>query len=170
MILLDSQMTAAAGDWRSWELCPTGSFAIGFNLKIDNSPADKTGINTIKLICDNATEIVSYDGPKGVWGNNVFCPNNSRFVGFDYKYDSYNGRNIPIDDTSGNSVYFYCEDSTELRPTLEGVDGAWIGRKNCPTDYAICGLIVQYQDDQGTLLNEDDTALNNVKFKCCSLI
>ena len=166
MQVLESGISSGIGYWRSWELCPNGSFAIGFNLKIDND-IDISGINTIKLICNDVsnTQIVSFDGEKGSWGNNVYCPNNSRFVSFDYKFDPYTGSSQP-DDSSGNSVYFYCEDNTELRPTLEGVDGTWIGRKNCAVNYAICGLIVQYQDNQGT---KDDTALNNFKFYCCSV-
>ena len=165
-------MASAVSIWRLWEYCPTGSFAKGFNLKVDNNPNDKTGINTIKLICNDVanTQIVSFDGEKGSWGNNVFCPNNMRFVGFDFRYDTFEGTSMYIDDSAGNSIYFYCEDNTVLRPTLESVDGTWTGRKNCSTNYAICGLIVQYQDYQGTLSNQDDTALNNVIFKCCLVL
>ena len=169
MIILESGITASYGNWHSWELCPIGSYAKGFNLKIDNNPDDKTGINTIKLICNDIsnTQVVSYDGVNGICGNDIYCPNNSRIVGFNYKYDTYKGDKFSPDDSSGNSVYFYCEDNTELRPTLEGVDGNFAGKKYCPTDYAICGLIVEYLDDQGSL---DDIALNNFKFNCCSFL
>ena len=168
MIILNSDMTAAAGDWYNWELCPIGTYAIGFNVKVDNNNIDTTGLNTVKLICNDTirTTVDSFDGSRGVWGSDVYCPNQKKIVGFMYKYDSYAGPTLFIDDSSGNSIYFYCEDNTEIRPTIQGPAGSWTPVKKCPVNYAICGIMVQYQSDQGS---GDDTALNNVKFKCCSL-
>ena len=110
---------------------------------------------------------MSFDGLWGNWGNNVFCPNGTRIKGFKFKFESYFGPYIGssyLDDTSGNSLYMYCEDGSELRPTLEGPAGSWTNKIDCPIDKFICGLQVQYQSSQGA---NDDTALNDVKFKCC---
>ena len=174
---ITSGVTTAVGDWYSYEYCPYGSFAVGFNLKIQPTNSDNTALNTIKLLCNNyeKTEIMSFDGLWGNWGNNVYCPNGTRIKGFKYKFDKYAGPKLGFsapDDTSGNSLYMYCEDDSEIRPTLEAYEGEWYDRIDCPNDQLICGLQVRYQAPQDSFLDPllyDDTALNDVKFKCCTI-
>ncbi|CAF0737227.1 unnamed protein product [Brachionus calyciflorus] len=153
------------GIWYDYDYCPLGSYAVGFNVKVDLSLTDKTGLNTIQLICNDVsnTKIVSYDGLFGTWGTSKFCSNNQKLTGFKLRYQS--SLLGLSDDSAANSIVMYCEDKSALTPSLEGYEGSWYGAYYCTEGRAICGLSVQYESSNGIF---DDTALNNVIFKCCT--
>lgn len=48
-----SGMKAGWGDWGAFDWCPEGSWAMGFNLKVDHSQGqgDGTAVNGIRLYC-----------------------------------------------------------------------------------------------------------------------
>lgn len=166
MIVLRTGISTSIGDWKPWEYCPIGTFVIGFNIKVDLTQLDLTSINTIKLICndDLKSSIYSYDGIWGTWGNYVFCANNKRITGFKYKYSDYLGSTLLYDDTGGNSIYFNCEDNSQIKPSIEGSFGSWTTLFKCSNNSILCGIRIQYLSDQGIF---DDIGLNDVEFKCC---
>lgn len=87
-----------------------------------------------------------------------------KLIGFKFKAQSDQG--FWGDDTAANSINMFCEDGTTLAPSFEGDRGSWGGNKYCLNDQVICGM--QAQIEYADWLS-DDSALNNVKFYCCSL-
>lgn len=110
-------------------------------------------------------------GASGFWGdwtNQAFCPLGKGVIGFQLQQEKSQGGK---DDTAANDLNLFCEDGSMLitkfplskqieKPNL----GNWSERKNCLEGQVICGLSVQIEKKQGS---GDDTALNNVDFKCC---
>lgn len=154
--------------WYYFDYCPTGSFAIGFSLRIDLSTSDKTYLNAIKLFCNDASksQITSYNGLWGDWTNITYCPNNKRLNGFRFLYDYYYDPYFLYDDTGIGALRMYCENtSQELVSSFEGSGTNWKGPIYCPINQFICALSVQFQPFQGYY---DDIALYNFKFMCCT--
>lgn len=78
------------GDWGVNEFCDPSDFAIGFRNKIQTwqgSGYDDTAMNGFELICSNKKRVKSSEGPYGFWGNETYCPNNTRVVGFSILMD-----------------------------------------------------------------------------------
>ena len=153
------------GDWGLPEFCPYNHYAVGYNSKIEHPPTegnDDTALNSIRLICSDASFISSSNGYWGNWGENVYCENNTKLSGFAMK-----SQEIQVgekDDTAANAIKFYCSDK-ELFNKNEAQWGRWGKLILCPNNTGICGLKTQVEmaQDKG-----DDTALNNVIFYCCS--
>lgn len=130
----------------------------------------------LTLICNDylTTRILSYEGLWGDWSTDIFCPNGTGLNGFTLKaeplnteasYDSYLGM---YDNTAANGIKMFCQGQSEpLVPSLEGIWGNWSRSIFCEDGKLICGISVQFQENQGKGVFLDDTGLNNVKFKCC---
>ncbi|KAK3606745.1 hypothetical protein CHS0354_036542 [Potamilus streckersoni] len=166
------------GYWQSPEFCPSGSFADGYSMKIEpiQYNGDDTALNAIKLRCVYkngafAGEVTSGQGPWGVWRAMDLCPSfdghRTFLTAFALKVESDQGGG---DDTGANAVKFSCLLTGSLEYILaprdgegpSGTYGSW--SDSCPIGYAICGLKTKVEGSQG---NDDDTALNDVKFYCC---
>ncbi len=71
------------------------------------------------------------------------------------------------DDTGAVDADFYCSSGTRLWHSGPHYSwGDWKTLQSCPDGTAICGLQTKVERDQG---GGDDTALNDVRFYCCSL-
>ncbi|XP_060542141.1 vitelline membrane outer layer protein 1-like [Pantherophis guttatus] len=148
------------GEWGPISFCSSG-YANAFSLKVekDNWTLDNTGLNGIRLYCDDGTEIESRVGPWGTWTRNLFC-NKSYLVSYSLRVEPRKGI---LDDTAVNNIKFKCSDGVGRRGfgTTLGKFGPW--SQSCQSN-GICGMRTRMEDAQGL---GDDTALNDVVFYCC---
>lgn len=126
---------------------------------------DETALNEIELVCNdgNVKKIRGAKGFWGTWGTEQTCPDEQPIVGFQIKQESAQGHRA--DDTGANGVQMICLDGTVLSAGNDAPWGEWSEKHFCPENTAVCGLRVQIEAQQGS--EGDDTALNNVDFKCC---
>ncbi|XP_075434092.1 uncharacterized protein LOC142471189 [Ascaphus truei] len=153
------------GDWGPVEMCPVGSRARGFSVKLEEFQwfGDDTSLNGIRLLCFSSNNngeysIQSTEGAWGSWTSPVRCPNGS-LIAFNLVVSPPQGDG---DDTAANNIVFMCSDETILvQPLLWwGSSGRW--SQICKI--GICGISTRVEEYQG---KGDDTALNDVKFTCC---
>ncbi|XP_073479127.1 vitelline membrane outer layer protein 1-like [Aquarana catesbeiana] len=153
------------GDWGEMYMCPPGTVATGFDLKVEppQRAGDDTALNAIKLLCtkpeesDIYAEITSTTGRWGSWTGIQWCPSGA-LISFALKVESYQDN----DNTAANNIKFQCSDNN----ILTGNGGRW-GTFCDWSDICqsgICGIRTRVEPPQG---GEDDTALNNVEFRCC---
>ena len=98
------------------------------------------------------------------------CPRGQRVFGFNLRQQRIQGAR---DDTAANDILLGCNNMDHtlspvpvLSANIKGEFGDFSRRSIiCPRDSFICGIRVQIQRNQGA--QGDDTALNNVDFKCC---
>lgn len=96
----------------------------------------------------------------GAWSEPLWCPRRGFLVAFSLRVEAPETYG---DNTAANNVRFRCSDGTELEgPGLTWGDfGEW--SKPCPK--GMCGLQTKVEQPRGLW---DDTALNDVRFFCCS--
>ncbi|XP_030645793.1 vitelline membrane outer layer protein 1 [Chanos chanos] len=154
------------GSWANTELCPTGFYATGFSLKVEQFQAqgDDTAVNGIRLYCSRQgrshwSHIESKSGPWGEWTSVQFCPF-GLLKSFQLRVEPHQGDG---DDTAVNNIRFQCSVSGRLEGNgmSWGNWGKW--SSECPYG-GICGIQTRVEAPQG---NGDDTALNDVRFLCC---
>lgn len=142
-----------------------------FRIKVEENQGsgDDTALNEIELECkyiNSTKDGIIINGAKGMWGfwsEYLECPIHQGFIGFQLKVEGDQGSN---DDTSANGLKVFCQnDSISLTPENTASWGQWTEAIFCPNETIICGLRVQIQPNQGG--NNDNTALNNVDFRCC---
>ncbi|KAL3881303.1 hypothetical protein ACJMK2_027756 [Sinanodonta woodiana] len=180
------------GPWGSWyqpQYCPSGSYAVGYNMKIqdDQREHDDTCLNAISLHCEplnmstNVGDITSEQGGWGSWVGLTSCSDyywyheRSFLTSFALQVES---NRFGGDDTAANFVKFMCRDFNTSYHEHElthypghgpwGTYGDW--SQSCPLGSAICGIqtkVEPFQGDSG-LFGGDDTALNDVQFMCCN--
>ncbi|XP_057376754.1 vitelline membrane outer layer protein 1 homolog [Daphnia carinata] len=155
------------GSWGLLEICPDGSRAIGYqtqNDPLDVILYDKTAMNSIRLFCNDTagTSITSILGDTGTWELRQNCPPGEALSSFRLRVETYDPE--LSDNTSVNSIQFYCTDGTLLNFNGNSA-GIWgdFSAENCDLT-GICGLETRVMP-MGTL--GDNTALNNVGFLCC---
>ncbi|XP_071162937.1 vitelline membrane outer layer protein 1-like [Mytilus edulis] len=170
-------------DWGTWnppQYCADGHFAMGYNMKIEvpQGSGDDTALNSILLKCGSAAGqyggyIVSGQGTWGGWVGETLCENTETqkfLTSFALQVENRQGGS---DDTAANFAKFKCRD-LDVEPEYDlahppghgewGSYGAW--SQSCPLSSAICGIQTRVESPQGS---GDDTALNDVKFYCCSV-
>ncbi|XP_077197685.1 vitelline membrane outer layer protein 1-like [Paroedura picta] len=154
------------GEWGQMEFCPTG-YAKGFSLKVHpymGPFADDTSLNAIRLHCSDGSTITSLEGVSdryGTWSSERSCK--SGFL------NSFSLRVTPPqgirDDTAADNIMFTCTDGTELEGS--GHDWGHYGKWSFSCQGGgICGI--QTRVYFALFVGEDRTALNDVKFFCCS--
>lgn len=158
------------GRWGHEEYCPPGTWVSAVNLKIedDQGRGDDTALNGIQLTCsdmtgdDNGT-IKSTEGPWGFQRGVRSC-RYGFMAGFEMKSERYQGSG---DDAGAIDLRLLCGDGEEI--VAGGILtswGDWTGKQWCPKQSAVCGIVTQIEDPQGS---GDDTALNNVRLACCKI-
>ncbi|XP_075433777.1 vitelline membrane outer layer protein 1-like [Ascaphus truei] len=153
------------GEWGPVEMCPDGSHARGFSLKVEKFQlfGDDTSLSGIQLHCVSSNNngeysIQSTEGAWGSWTSPVWCPNGN-LIAFRLRVSPPQGDG---DDTAANNIIFMCSDKTILEGSGQswGTYGGW--SQSCKI--GICGIRTRVEEYQG---KGDDTALNDVKFTCC---
>ncbi|XP_062861110.1 vitelline membrane outer layer protein 1 homolog [Trichomycterus rosablanca] len=154
------------GLWGPPEMCPQGTYATGFQLKVEAAlgKGDDTALNGIALQCTNSSKpkpvmISSTAGSWGYWGKKFSCPDGV-LKAFSLRVEA---DQVLGDNTAVNNIRFLCTGNQELvgNGRSWGTWGSW--SKACPGK-GICGIQTKVQEYQGS---HDDTALNDVHFYCC---
>ncbi|KAK7143006.1 hypothetical protein R3I93_014234 [Phoxinus phoxinus] len=163
------------GSWGSKDMCPSGTYANAFSLKVESFidnlfGGDDTALNGIRLHCVDRpgsrdySAIASAVGGWGEWSDVQSCPSGF-LTAFQLKVESR--QEDGDDDTAANLIGFKCSggdvvygegknwgnwgDFGDWSPTCEGK--------------GICGLQTRVEESQGS--EGDDTALNDVIMFCC---
>ncbi|XP_045182508.2 vitelline membrane outer layer protein 1-like [Mercenaria mercenaria] len=165
------------GTWGRPQFCAQGSFAIGYEMKIQRMQleGDDTALNAVKLVCQSleghhfggtATSTV---GLFGNWGGEITCKDGFflKMFALQAAVHQQNG-----DDTAANYVKFKCQDFASKETSYElakppghgfwGTMGSW--SKSCPANSAICGIRTKVDDDHH---GNDKISLTDVEFYCC---
>lgn len=177
------------GKWGDWWYCPEGTFAIKFQLKIEENKndGDWTALNGMRFVCSDH----KYDSPgafprkenghQSSWGGFgtwrypwMECNSGSFLTGMKMWSQVDQGNS---DDSAANNIWGICdtplgdskvEKKTEIR---DYKDFEWKGGKSglksdsdeCPSGYAIAGFRTKVEPHCGAC---DDTAMNRVQFVC----
>ncbi|XP_045623447.1 vitelline membrane outer layer protein 1 homolog [Procambarus clarkii] len=160
------------GFWGQTESCANGSYAYGFEIKVEDEHGlleDDTSVNAIQLFCRtpegvNTGEVTSSTMSFGSWTGAQLCGANF-LNGYDLK--SHADEGAIGDNTAANALRMYCIDESEYLEAPGNKWGHWLGPSFCRSGMAVCGIMTRVQEDQGGL--SDDTALNDVRFLCCDL-
>ncbi|KAK9954915.1 hypothetical protein ABG768_014829 [Culter alburnus] len=158
------------GSWGQREFCPSGTYAAGFSLKVEEPSHvmyDDTSLNGIRLHCVYPSKgshelyatIESDVGNWGEWTDIKWCP--SGFLkAFQLRVEPSQGNG---DDTAANNIRFSCSDGVVLKGdgTAWGDWGDW---SSACGGKGICGIKTRVEGPQGS---GDDTALNDAQMYCC---
>ncbi|KAM9450373.1 vitelline membrane outer layer protein 1-like [Clarias gariepinus] len=161
------------GKWGSWgriEMCPAGTYAIGFGLKVEQSQkgGDDTALNGISLRCSGPSldtpSSATVRSDEGSWGSmtqDTWCSSGGVLTSFQLRVE---GPQRFGDDTAANNIKFKCSSGEIL--TGDGMSwGRWGEWSACCHGEKICGIQTRVERPQRV---KDDTALNDVQFYCCS--
>ncbi|XP_050948894.1 vitelline membrane outer layer protein 1-like [Labeo rohita] len=166
-----SELTVPNGmTWGSWgykDMCPAGTYAAGFSLRVEEPSHilnDDTALNGIRLHCVNVSkgyyaEVQSVVGHWGKWTKIKWCPSGF-LTAFQLRVQSSQGIK---DDTAANNIRFKCSQG----PLVEGDGtawGEWGDWSPLCQGKGICGITTRVEHPQGM---RDDTALNDVRMLCC---
>uniref|UniRef100_A0A8C2JAJ9 Vitelline membrane outer layer protein 1-like n=1 Tax=Cyprinus carpio TaxID=7962 RepID=A0A8C2JAJ9_CYPCA len=162
------------GSWGSKDICPNGTYAAGFSLKVEQLShgfwGDNTALNGIRLHCidpskglsssyENYASVQSEVGSWGQWTEIKWCPS-GLLTAFQLRVESSQGIE---DDTAANNIRFRCSQGSLLEG--DGTNwGEWGGWSSTCKGKAICGIWTQVEAPQGM---RDDTALNDASMLCC---
>ncbi|XP_066445658.1 vitelline membrane outer layer protein 1-like [Eleutherodactylus coqui] len=155
------------GTWGPMEVCDKGTLVRGFQLKVERSQGsgDDTSVNAIRLYCTSKTDtnikamISSTEGHWGDWTPVTWCPKGYP-ISFSLIVENPQGDG---DDTAVNNVKMLCSDGKPIEAC--GNPGGEYGVMSGRCSHGICGVQTKVEKPQG---EEDDTALNDVKFECCA--
>uniref|UniRef100_A0A8C1N6K5 Vitelline membrane outer layer 1 homolog a n=1 Tax=Cyprinus carpio TaxID=7962 RepID=A0A8C1N6K5_CYPCA len=151
------------GSWGYLDLCPNGTYAAGFSLKV------RWGLTGIRLHCislsnvlkgsfEDYTSVQSEVGSWGWWTDIKWCPCGF-LTAFQLRVES---SQLFGDDTAANNIMFRCtQEYLYGDGTLWGKWGDWT--QMC-RGTGICGIKTRIEEPQGS---GDDTALNDVRMFCC---
>ncbi|KAK7143008.1 hypothetical protein R3I93_014231 [Phoxinus phoxinus] len=159
------------GTWGSWggkSMCPSGTYANGFSLKVESPNyfgGDDTALNGIRLHCVDQPGSYNYNaiesdvGGWGEWTDARSC-SSGFLTAFQLRVES---RLEDGDDTAANNINFKC---SEGAVGGEGTNwGDWGDMSPTCEGKGICGLQTRVEESQGS--EGDDTALNDVIMFCC---
>ncbi|XP_036444588.1 vitelline membrane outer layer protein 1-like [Colossoma macropomum] len=161
------------GSWGNREMCPLGTYATGFSLKVESNQGfwgDDTALNGIALRCTppnkpsnaiiNYSTVQSNSGSWGQWTQNKWCTN-GQLVAFQLRVEPKQGFG---DDSAANNIRFRCSGGDVWEGDGMGW-GSWGSWSPTCAGRGICGIETKVEAPQGP---GDDTSLNDVRFYCCS--
>ncbi|XP_074023948.1 vitelline membrane outer layer protein 1 homolog [Numenius arquata] len=154
------------GDWGDPEFCPKGSYATGFQLKVEPHKGffgDDTGLNGVRLLCARGGAVTSSEGPRGSWLPGVSCPIGGVLVAFRLRVEPPRGI---WDDTAATDLHGLCSDGSSLGGPggHGGAWGNWSLPCSAPAAGGVCGIRTRLEPPQR---GGDDTGLNSVLLFCC---
>ncbi|CAL8144029.1 unnamed protein product [Orchesella dallaii] len=180
---IESPKLSQWGEWGQLEHCPSDQVVVGMKLKVHDNQGmkDDTGLNAVKLYCQNpysfseysgdVVPITSLVGPSGDWRKDFYCPTNpeTKYVAVGFQLRSEGSTGVK-DDTAGNNLKLICSDLFQKVGfvVLEGDGtgrGEWTKQQVCWPGYALCGLQTQVEISSSM----DTTGLNNLKVRCCKV-
>ncbi|KAM9450371.1 vitelline membrane outer layer protein 1-like isoform 1-T2 [Clarias gariepinus] len=156
------------GSWGPREMCPFGTYATGFSLKVEEElNDDNTALNGISLYCSGSplssqpeSTVESDEGSWGNWTEEIYC-DYGVLIAFQLCVEGSQGDG---DDTAANNIRFLCSSGERL--TGDGMSwGKWGKRSATCFNSAICGIQTRVEPPQNP---GDNTALNDVRFFCCT--
>lgn len=152
---------------------------------------DKEGLNRIILYCGNVSSgIISSkldsnpSSSYGVLSQNYSCPAGLDLQGFQLGVPTFN---FSLDNTGCNCINFKCSmpKNTQADYTYPLTSKGRLYQSFCWTDLTnfvyckryyvgICGMRIKVQEPKGEGLGfnatNDDTAINDIQFKCCDYV
>ncbi|XP_028818387.1 vitelline membrane outer layer protein 1-like [Denticeps clupeoides] len=158
-------MVNNGGDWGrrgNWEMCPPGTFARGFSVKVERAQGggDDTALNGVRLYCSGRPQVYveSTVAPWGHWTSDKIC-SSGKLTAFQLRVEAKQGDG---DDTAANNVRFRCSNGE----VMEGDGTSWgsWGLWSTECEKGVCGIQTMVEPEQGT---GDDTALNDLMLNCC---
>lgn len=164
--------STAWGKWGRWDDCRNGSFVRAFSVKTESKHGvkDDTALNAARFQCYSKSgtfteQISSTNGPWGRWGPEQRC--HGGFFASLAMYSEEQCRRC--DNTAANSIEMLCREDSGRNHWMKTGEGefGWstvMQTVHCPDGQAICGVQTRVQSRQGP---GDDTALNQIKLKCC---
>jgi hypothetical protein len=162
--IIKSVVHTNMGAWGTWQNCEKPHQAIAFQILVDHSKTDGSGINGVALLCCNGQSITSQIGPLGSWSRAVSCGENSYLKSFqvrstDYQFDG--------DDLAITDLRMSCSGHNHSLITGHGVNqGKWRNVASCPPQTAICAIRTQVEMD---VTHYDKSGTNNINFQCCQV-
>ncbi|XP_053167905.1 vitelline membrane outer layer protein 1-like [Hemicordylus capensis] len=103
---------------------------------------------------------VENGSPWGNWGPRHFCPKGYAHA-FQLKVHDHQGPQAWQDDTGLNGIRLHCTDGATIESQV-GKWGTWRVNDSCP-EGNLQQFSLQVEEPQGLL---DDTAANNIRFRC----
>ncbi|XP_059580477.1 vitelline membrane outer layer protein 1 [Alligator mississippiensis] len=162
------------GDWGKAEFCPTGH-ANGFSLKVEPAQGsgverDDTALNSILLYCTDGLQVIHQQTREdqdqycrwGQWRVMLWHPS-LYLTTFSLNVESPQDL---ADDTAANNIRFRLSDGRVQEGKVDSVWGTFGPWSDQCHSGAICGLQTKVEPPQD---RGDNTALNDVRFFCCSL-
>ncbi|KAM9451684.1 vitelline membrane outer layer protein 1-like [Clarias gariepinus] len=145
------------GSWGRREICPFGTYATGFSLKVEQSVGnwDDTALNGIAFRCTKPLygRTQSYSTVQSDLGDLDMWCKIGVLNAFQLCVEDFQGNG---DDTAANNIR-----NTDGQWHVLGQWGTWSSR--CEGT-GICGIETRVEASQGL---GDDTSLNDVRFLCC---
>uniref|UniRef100_A0A9J8A3T0 Uncharacterized protein n=1 Tax=Cyprinus carpio carpio TaxID=630221 RepID=A0A9J8A3T0_CYPCA len=145
--------------WGSWgfkDMCPSGTYAAGFSLKVSRA---LPGLQASLGLYDDYASVQSEVAGWGQWTEIKWCPC-CFLTAFQLRVESFQGSG---GDTAVNNIRFECSGRSLLHG--DGTSwGEWGGWSQTCQGKGICGIKTLIEEPQG---NGDDTALNDVRMYCC---
>ncbi|XDV37986.1 hypothetical protein PO909_007488, partial [Leuciscus waleckii] len=143
------------GTWRFKSMCPIGTYAAGFSLKVEGPGGDDTALNGIRLHCvkrsnessgsHDYTSIESNVGMWGKWTDIKWC-HSGYLTSFQLKVESPQGFG---DDTAADNIRFTCSGGFVLEGDSSTDWGKWGNWSPKCQGRGICGIQTQIDEPQG---------------------
>lgn len=141
------------GDWGTYEVCSNGTFAQGFQLKVEESQGcgtDDSALNGIRLYCRKPNDFLSLAqiisssvGQYGSW-KHVFLCFPGYITGFGLRVEpELNGLH---DNSAANNVRFHCSNREDFVLGDGMAWGRWMPDQHCNEGDAICGIQTQVHE------------------------